>query len=339
MAPAAITYSLLITHYAFMNVVPKEFIRVSVEDLTNLTRAIYLKVGMSEEDATIITELLVHTDLRGVFSHGTRQTFTYATHVIEGNMNPRPVQKVVQESPTTVVIDGDGGLGHLPCYMGTKVAIAKAKEFGLGAVTTRNHHHFGSAGKYVHMIIKEGCAGFSVSSHVFNVEAANKDVCHVGGGSPLSFGFPYKEQPPLVVDMASNMLPGTDELKKSYPAAFFKSLGLGASCAALGKILAGVTDLYYRDAIKWPASNQGSFILAINIENFLPMDLFLREMDAYTEFAHQCLPMPGQDRPLLPGNLEHEYEKEWREIGIPVGPEHQKSLIRIADTVGVKTPW
>jgi L-2-hydroxycarboxylate dehydrogenase (NAD+) len=322
-----------------MNVLPEKFIRVSVEDLTNLTRAIYLKVGMSEEDATIITDLLVHTDLRGVFSHGTRQTLTYATHVIEGSMNPKPKMKVVKESPTTVVIDGDGALGHLPCHMGTNMAIAKAKEFGLGAVTTRNHHHFGSAGKYVHMIIKEGCAGFSVSSHVFGIDPKNRDVAHFGAGSPMSFGFPHKDQPPLVVDMATNMLPWSDELKETYPAAFFKSLGLGTTCAALGKILSGVTDLYYKDAIKWPASNQGSFILAIDIESFLPMDIFLREMDAYTETAHKCSPMPGQDKSLLPGNMEHEHEREWREIGIPVGQEHQRSLKEIGDRVGVETPW
>jgi LDH2 family malate/lactate/ureidoglycolate dehydrogenase len=155
----------------------------------------------------------------------------------------------------------------------------------------------------------------------------------------MSFGFPYKDQPPLVIDMAVNMLPGTDELKKTYPAAFFKSLGLGATCAALGKILSGVADLCTRDAIKWPVSNQGSFILAIDIESFLPMDIFLRDMDAYTEFAHRCPPMAGQDRALLPGNLEHEHEKEWRKNGIPVSPDHQNALTTIAEKVGVETPW
>ncbi|MDP6111711.1 MAG: Ldh family oxidoreductase [Planctomycetota bacterium] len=322
-----------------MKALPKEFTRVSVEDLTKLTREIYLKVGMSDEDATVITDLLVHTDLRGVFSHGTRQTRTYATHVLNGNMNPTPELKIVQERPTTVVIDGDGGLGHMPCHMGTEMAIAKAKEFGLGAVTTRNHHHFGSAGKYTHMIIKEGCAGFSVSSHYFKIEPAIWEVTNVGGGSPMSFGFPHRDQPPLLIDMSINMLPAEDELKKTYPVAFFKTLGLGATCAALAKILSGVSDLYHNDAIKWPASNQGSFILAIDIESFLPMDVFLREMDAYTESAHQCLPMAGQDRALLPGNMEHEYEQEWRRIGIPVGTEHQNALTTIAEKVGVETPW
>jgi LDH2 family malate/lactate/ureidoglycolate dehydrogenase len=107
----------------------------------------------------------------------------------------------------------------------------------------------------------------------------------------------------------------------------------------LGKILSGVTDLYFKDAIKWPVANQGSFILAIDIESFLPMDVFLREMDAFTEAAHQFRPMAGTERALLPGNLEFEHEQEWREIGIPVGTVHQRTLKEIGDRVGVETPW
>ena len=131
-----------------MNVVPKEFIRVMPDAMRGFVSEAFQKAGTSEEDAAHIAHLLVLTDLRGVFSHGTQQTPGYVGMMLDGKVNPRPNVRCIDESPTTAVYDGDGGMGHFASYHAAKAAVKKAKEMGLGAATSRNHFHFGSAGKY-----------------------------------------------------------------------------------------------------------------------------------------------------------------------------------------------
>ena len=55
-----------------MNTVPTESVRLGAERLIDFTRRAFLQVGTSEDNASLIADLLVQTDLRGVFSHGTR---------------------------------------------------------------------------------------------------------------------------------------------------------------------------------------------------------------------------------------------------------------------------
>ena len=99
-----------------MNVIPDEFIRVMPDALRGFISEAFQKAGTSEEDAAHMARLLVLTDLRGVFSHGTRQTPGYVDMMLEGKVNPRPTVRCVDESPTTAVYDGDGGMGHFASY-------------------------------------------------------------------------------------------------------------------------------------------------------------------------------------------------------------------------------
>ena len=82
-----------------MNAVPTEFIRLGAERLIDFTRGAFLQVGTSEDNASLIADLLVQTDLRGVFSHGTRQLDGYTQMIMDQKVNPTRlfnVQRVVR---------------------------------------------------------------------------------------------------------------------------------------------------------------------------------------------------------------------------------------------------
>lgn len=322
-----------------MNVPPKEFVRVSPEEMTPFIRTLFGKVGLTREDAQTLADILVLTDLRGVFSHGTRLVPSYVSLYRSRTINPRPKVRVVQESPTTAVIDGDGGLGHFASLLAARMATEKAKAQGLGAATTRNHNHFGGAGKYSRIPAEAGCVGFATSSHIFPLSPRQHRITGAAGGSPMSFAFPNGTEPPLVVDMATWFVPESKETIQRFPAAIFKGLGMGATCAGLAKIMAGVTDLHKSRRKLYRGSNQGAFILAIDIARFIPLEVFKRDMDAYVRLCRRLKPLPGYGRADLPGNLEWEREREWRRIGIPVSPEHQASLEGVAEALGVQPPF
>ena len=158
--------------------------------MRELVRALFVKAGTSKGHAATMAELLV-ANLRGVFSQGTRVA-TYVRLMVEGRVNARPNIGVVRETATTRVLDGDGGMGLLPCYRGTELALEKAKECGMAALTTRNHFHFGAAGKYSRMALAHDCIGMAISSHRFWPDP-EKVVTSSASVSPLSIAIPTGE--------------------------------------------------------------------------------------------------------------------------------------------------
>lgn len=325
-----------------MNVPPKEFIRVMPNVLKPFIVELYKKVGVSDEDANFLADLLVTNDLRGVFSHGTRQTAAYARLMRDGKVNPRPKVKLVAELPSASIFDGDGGLGYFPSYQAAHAAVKKAKELGLGAGVSRNHNHFGAAGIYSRIAMASDCIGFSVSAHRFE-RSPDSLIYYAGGWSPMSFAIPSGTEPPIVIDMATAFWPNKSEdfpdVFSKIPAAFFKSLGLGAVCQALGGFMAGIWLFDEKESGIWEAANQGAFILAIDVSKFMPLDDFKRDIDEYVRSVRKMKPFPGLDRADLPGSLEWERERQWAKEGIPMGKEHQNALADVAKELSVPTLW
>ena len=319
------------------NVPPKSGIRVPAGDMRLLVQTLFERVGMSAEHAATMAGLLVATDLRGVVSHGTWQTAGYCRMILDGKVNPAPDIKVVRESTTAQTLDGDGGMGHLPCRQGAEWAVGRALEHGAAAVTTRNHFHFGGAGKYSRMVAARDCIGISVSSHRFNPRPGN--ILGIKGSSPISIALPAGEQPPVVLDMGSSFLPYDDDLFERMPFAFFKEMGISASAYALGGVLAGIyKPEFIPPASRWE-SNQGSFIAAFSVESFMDLDEYRAEMDRWIAQASALDPLPGCDRAELPGGLEWRREREYAREGIPVGDETRGRLEEIAAELGVETPF
>jgi LDH2 family malate/lactate/ureidoglycolate dehydrogenase len=325
-----------------VNTVPTEFIRVMPDPLRSFVQTLFEKVGMSSEDAAFIAGQLVATDLRGVFSHGTRATPEYVQMIRDGKVNPRPNVRMEHDAPVTAVVDGDGGMGHFASYRAAVLAVEKAKTLGLGAATSRNHFHFGAAGKYSRVAVERDCIGFAVSAHRF-ARDPNSPVFSAGGGSPMSFAIPTRNEPPLVLDMATSTFPSTtaefEEIFAKMPAAFFKAFGLGAVCQGLGGFLAGIWQFAEPGPGIWEGANQGAFILAVDPSRFAPMDRFLGEMDEYVASVRRMRPFPGYERADLPGGLEAERERQWAVEGIPVGVRHQEALTRVGAEMGVPTPF
>src|SRR5437879_2297733 len=121
-----------------MNRPPDQFVRVSEERLLGFATCCLQQVGLEAEHAALNSRLLVNSDLRGVRSHGTRALDGYCRSFERGHLNPRPELKIVHETPTAVVFDGDGTLGYLPMVRATEQAIVRAGTLGLGMGLARS---------------------------------------------------------------------------------------------------------------------------------------------------------------------------------------------------------
>jgi LDH2 family malate/lactate/ureidoglycolate dehydrogenase len=317
---------------------PEHGLRVPFADLSRFVRDLFVEAGMYPDDAGLMGELLARADQRCVYSHGTQQTPGYIRKILQGDVNPRAAVTVVSETDTTAVLDGDGGLGYLPSYRGAEMAVAKAREHGVGVATTRNHFHFGAAGNYSRLALPHRCIGLAISSHRYTLDP-DAIILRASGGSPMSIAFPSRTQPPVVLDMSAGMLPNQEDLYPLYHWVFMKSLGLGVAFQALGGILAGIwKPECQRPRSKWE-SNQGAFIAAFNVAHFMPLEEFEQTMDGFIRQARQMKPFPGMPSAELPGGMEWQWEQENSRLGIPIGDAHRAALEGIAQEMGIAAPF
>src|SRR6478609_3090309 len=119
---------------------------ISYQDLFDFTERIFRAIGCSDNDAQVATISLLSADLRGVDSHGVARLIGYVRLWEAGRANTKPLVKVIHETPSTAVVDGDSGLGLVVAPQAMQIAIDKALQVGTGWVSVQNSNHFGIAG-------------------------------------------------------------------------------------------------------------------------------------------------------------------------------------------------
>ena len=85
-----------------------------------------------------------------------------------------------------------------------KLAIEKAKKYGMGMVVVRNSCHYGIAGYYPTMACKEGCIGITGTNARPSV-APTFGVEGMFGTNPLTIGIPTDEPFDFLIDCASSI--------------------------------------------------------------------------------------------------------------------------------------
>src|ERR1700738_3876225 len=119
-------------------------------------KAILLAWCMPEDNAEATADILSWADLHGVDSHGLSMIPGYDRLRRAGRANMAARPRIIKETPVSALVDGDGGLGHVPARFAMQVAIDKAKQSGMAIAAVRNSAHFGATGYYTLMAAKGG---------------------------------------------------------------------------------------------------------------------------------------------------------------------------------------
>ncbi|MCK4284957.1 MAG: Ldh family oxidoreductase [Candidatus Lokiarchaeota archaeon] len=173
--------------------------------LKRFMKDVFIGLEVPEEDAEIIADVLIMSDLRGIDSHGIQRCKMYYDRIKTGIYNPKTEIEIVNDNNATAVIDGHCGMGHVIAYKAMKLAIEKAKKYGLGSVAVRNSTHFGIAGYYSLMAIKEGMIGF-VTTNTRPAVPPTFGVEPMLGTNPLTYGAPTDEEFPFLMDAATSII-------------------------------------------------------------------------------------------------------------------------------------
>ncbi len=167
---------------------------------------ILIKAGVPENDAIIIGDVLLQADKLGFDSHGVnRLKSIYLDRIKEGVVNPVTTPEIIREGPATAVIDGHNGMGHVISYMAMKLTMEKARKCGIGMTAVRNSSHYGFAGYYPLMAVKENMIGITGTNARPSV-APTFGVENMFGTNPFTFGIPSDEPFPFLLDCATSII-------------------------------------------------------------------------------------------------------------------------------------
>src|ERR1700738_5265041 len=174
-----------------------------IEALREFSTRVFLHFGLPKSDATLAAEVLASADVRGIDSHGVARLTSYFDLLNEGLINPKPKIKVSRSTMSTATVDGDNGLGLVVGPQANEIAMDMAEKAGSGWVSIGNTNHFGIAGYYVLQALKRDLIGWAMTNStklVTPLWGAERML----GTNPIAVAFPGREEPPVVIDMATS---------------------------------------------------------------------------------------------------------------------------------------
>ena len=177
----------------------------SLDKLEEFMRLAFVTAGVPAADAAICAAVLIESDKRGIDSHGVgRLKPIYLDRIKAGIQNPITTFEIVRQTPTTAVIDGHDGMGHVIGVRSMDIAIEKAKKSGMSMVVVRNSTHYGIAGYYALMAAKHDMICFTGTNARPSI-APTFGSENMLGTNPLTIGFPTDEEFPFLIDCATSV--------------------------------------------------------------------------------------------------------------------------------------
>lgn len=171
--------------------------------LYNFARQVFKKIGCSDEHAEQAADVLISADLRGIDSHGMARLAGYVKQWEMKRLNPTPNIKIVHETPSTAVVDGDAGLGLVVAPAAMQIAIEKAQKVGTGWVAIKNSGHFGIAGYHAMMPLRYDMMGMTMTN-ASSLVTPTFSLDKLLGTNPIALAVPTEKHPPFVADFATS---------------------------------------------------------------------------------------------------------------------------------------
>lgn len=338
---------------------------VQAAELSAYIKDLFQAVGLSGGDASSVTDLLIHADLRGVHSHGVLRTLPYVEKIRQGGASRTSAYQVVSETETTAVIDAAGGLGALASEKAVQIARAKASAHGMGMVVVRNSNHFGMGAHWALKLAGEDMIGMACSTTDLTMGPPGCREPFMGN-NPFAFAFKASETyPEVCVDMATSgvamgkakdlakrglpipsgwMLDkdGNDTTKVEdcymmVPMAGHKGFGIAFVIELFATLLSGGVlspDVNNQDLADTPELSSQCFA-CFSIDTFRDRGEFRRSAQEYIERLHQLPMKEGAGAAKYPGEIEYAAKQRNLAEGIVLPEALVDDLIALGGELGL----
>jgi LDH2 family malate/lactate/ureidoglycolate dehydrogenase len=332
-------------------------IPVPLDDVRDLLTRLLISKCLFRFDAETVAQRLLDADLRGLPEYGTASVPRILDALAAGDIDPRGRVLTLHETPAIAVLDGSRAVGAVAATKGMQVAIAKARQVGVGTVVVGNSQTLGAASVYSLLAAREGLIGFVTSSTGPATVAAHGAAQAAVGNHPVSWAVPLKGRAPFVTDFScgstswsdvdaararneplgagialdTDGLPTTDPHAAAtlLPMAGARGFGMAFACSVLTGGLAG-GKLPIRKKRSASAEDSQHFLQAFDPSAFIDPEHFAKELHSATEAIRSLPPAPGFDRVRLPGEDDDDRSAERiRTEGLLLDPALHAELGRL----------
>jgi uncharacterized oxidoreductase len=340
----------------------------SAETLTRIAAALLRGAGAPAEEAETVARLCIAANLAGHDSHGIIAIPDYIARIGKGHIVPGAPFTIVQESPTTTVIDGNWGFGFVVNERAMNITIEKARTQNIAACTVYRQGHVGRLASYPLMAARAGMIGMAWADS----GRSPKAVAPFGGRearlgtNPWAIAIPSDLEGPMVLDMATSAVAvGKIKLAQARgqkipkgwvvdkngaltedPAAYGQGGALlplggpgegykGYGLAVIGEVLCGLLTGLGFGVEPTGRHNDGTFMLAIKVDAFRPLLGFRSDVKDLAEYLKATPPSEGSAGVLYPGEVEHRTEQKRRAEGIAIEDATWAKLKALAEQYGI----
>jgi LDH2 family malate/lactate/ureidoglycolate dehydrogenase len=320
---------------------------VNADRLTTIGAALLKAAGASDEEAHAVAVGCVNANLAGHDSHGVIAIPTYIDRVKAGHIVPGAKWTIVQESPTTTVIDGHWGFGFHVNTKAMELTIEKAKTANVAACTVFRQSHVGRLAAYPLMAMREGMIALATADS----GRSPKHVAPFGGRearlgtNPISIAVPSDLEAPFYLDMATSAVAAgkialavarKEEIPTGWiidaegrhttdPTQYRKGGALlplggykGSGLAAMVEVLCGLLTGLGFGVEPTGRHNDGVFMAVFNVAAFRPLKDFKREVTEFAHYLKSTPPSEGSNGVFYPGEVEYLREQQRRRDGIEI---------------------
>lgn len=343
--------------------------KIKIDELKSFAVAALLKAGVAKNNADLVADVLVTTDMFGIMTHGTRNLEQYIKKMEAGGLDAKAEPVVVCEGPAFAIINGNKALGMVSGCKAMKLAIEKAKKVGIAYVGVRNSCHFGAAGYYANIAAEEGLIGLSMSN-TDPVIAVPNGASKAIGTNPFSFACPTENGKSIFLDVALSSvaalkvimakekgmaipdtwlvdkdgLPTTDsslfpQEASLQPMSAHKGYGLAVLVEILSAVITGAGML--SEIASWnldmsSVNNAGHAFIAIDIKQMMEENEFYKRINQVVNELKNGPKAKGKDKIFLPGEMEWDNRDNVQKIGeIELTDAMTESLISLSKNMNL----
>jgi LDH2 family malate/lactate/ureidoglycolate dehydrogenase len=339
---------------------------VAADELVSLVRACCAGVGLADDDARAVADVLVDANLRGVDSHGVARLPMYLRRVRAGLARGTDGISFPLRSGPTCRIDAGHALGPAVAIKAIDHAIELARRHGIGLVAVANSTHFGHAGFYARRAAAQRLIAIVMTNGPPGM-APHGGTEPLLGTNPVAIGVPLGDRGEFVLDMSSSVAargkiirrralgrpiepgwavdatgePTTDAAAALagavLPVGGAKGSGMAFAVSLLVGVLAGAAFDHAVAPMDGSTRPQGlgHVLLVIDPWRLAPAGETLTRVEDLVDRLHAVRPARGFDRVLHAGERGEMLAAERRRSGIPLEAAETGAIAQACDELGL----
>jgi ureidoglycolate dehydrogenase (NAD+) len=344
--------------------VESDAVLISETRLRGLVEATLGAVGLSAADAATCADAIVFANLRGTDTHGVARVLPEMLDGLSrGSVRPEATVVTERDRGPVAVMRGNGVAGPVIARAAMELAIGKAREHGVGVVSTFNCNHFGAGSYYVNLALAHDLFALLMANGQPNV-APWGGRSRAFGTNPIAYALPAERERPIIFDAGTRASSGDGVARAARlgepipgdwaidadgnpttvpgriaallpfggPKGYGVALLPGILTGALAGSTAGCEPTHTHPDPR--LRGQSFLFLALDPDFFSSRLAFKALVDRQIQAIHASPPRPGFSEVLVPG------ERAWREMerrrrdGIPIRREAWARVLAAMEQVG-----